>query len=135
MSVNYTTNTLLASCIYDPSNMWRARCLVCAVLLCTQAVEGQLPAAVVAELVVGQIVRVAEVCVRNELAYESTYWNFEKARHDKEWRCKKCDKGTYGGDPGVCHRCPSFTRIRKYSNPGSASDPVVRKSMRVPEGQ
>ena len=130
VSKNNTTNTCLAICIYDPPSMWRARCLVCAVLLCTQAVEGQLPAAV--EKVInplGVIVDLilesqrAEVCVRNELAYETTYWNIEKARHDKIWKCKDCPRGTYGGEPGVCHPCPQFTRQLKYKKAGSTSDP------------
>jgi hypothetical protein len=99
MSVNYTTNTLLASCIYDPPNMWRARCLVCAVLLCacTQA----------------------QNCERNEYAHE-TYDSFTKGRY---WTCKACPRGTYGGDPGVCHPCPAFTRQLKYKKAGSTSDP------------
>jgi hypothetical protein len=86
--------------------MWRARWLVCAVLLCacTQAVEGQLPAelnplGVIVDLILES--QRAEVCVRNELAYETTYWNIEKARHEKIWKCKDCPRGTYGGEPGV----------------------------------
>ena len=88
MSVNYTTNTLLASCIYDPPNMAAVAVAVALIL------ESQRP----------------EVCVRNELAYETTYWNIEKARHEKIWKCKDCPRGTYGGEPGVCHPCPQFTR-------------------------
>jgi hypothetical protein len=79
---------------------------VCAVLLCacTQAVEGQLPAelnplGVIVDLILES--QRAEVCVRNELAYETTYWNIEKARHEKIWKCKDCPRGTYGGEPGV----------------------------------
>ena len=34
----------------------------------------------------------AEVCVRNELAYQTTYWDIDKAREDKIWRCNTTTK-------------------------------------------
>jgi hypothetical protein len=64
----------------------------------------------------------AEVCVLNELVYETTYWSIDKARYDKIWKCKDCPLGTYGSKPSVCPSCPAFTWQLKNKKAGIAID-------------